>query len=119
MGRRRLTEILCYDAGTDQNDIDFSEDSSQVLVNGSLLSLPPQNPFSSASATTSSTFLNLSESWLAIKDDWVTLSSERTLWLPPEYRPRDWASYGDTIVVGSGTGRVTFVRCIAMGSLSK
>jgi hypothetical protein len=44
-------------------------------------------------------------STLGINDDWVTLSSERILWLPPEYRPGTWASYGDTIIIGSGTGR--------------
>jgi hypothetical protein len=59
---------------------------------------------------------NMSFGMLGMSDDWVTLSSQRILWLPPEYRPGTWANYGDTIVIGSGTGRVTFVHRIATRS---
>jgi hypothetical protein len=62
--------------------------------------------------------LSVPISVLGAEHDWITLSSQRILWLPPEYRPGDWASYGNTIVVGSATGRVTFVRCMGTGSLS-
>ena len=112
------TDILCYDTGTYEHNVYFSEDGSQILVNGMSLSLPPQTPFSSASASTPSPSPNLLGSRLAFKDGWVTFSSQRTLWLPPEYRPGHWTSYGDTIVIGSATGRVTFVRYTATGSLS-
>jgi hypothetical protein len=46
---------------------------------------------------------------LRIKGGWIILFSRSTLWLPPEYRPDHWASKGNTIAVGSGNGRVTFV----------
>ena len=48
-------------------------------------------------------------SW-ASYNDVLTWASERILWLPPEYRPGSWASYNDVAVIGSGNGRVTFVR---------
>ena len=38
------------------------------------------------------------------------------LWLPPEYRPGSWAIHADTAVIGSDTGRVTFVRRTAESS---
>jgi hypothetical protein len=42
-----------------------------------------------------------------------TISEAWILWLPPEHRPGDWASQSDTIVIGSGNGRVT-LRCDAL-----
>jgi WD40 repeat protein len=104
------TEILCYDAGTYHQYIAFSHDSSNILVNGNLLSIPLQTRFSSTIARTPGPPLDLLGGKLGIKGDWITLSSQNILWLPPEYRPGDWASQSDTVTIGSGTGRVTFVR---------
>ena len=112
------TEILCYDAGTHQQYIEFSHDSSNILVNGNLLSIPLQIRFPSTIARTSGAPPNLLVSKLGIKGDWITLSSQRILWLPPEYRPGHWASKNDTITIGSGTGRVTIVRYAATHSSS-
>jgi hypothetical protein len=53
---------------------------------------------------------------LGIRGDWVTSSYERLLWLPPEYRPGEWAIQSDTMVIGSGTGRVAFVHYVATRS---
>jgi hypothetical protein len=94
------TDIFCYDTGIYEHNVDFSEDGSQILMNGRSLPLPPRIPFPSASARTPDSSPNLLGSRLAIKDDWVTSSTERILWLPPEYRPGKWASYADTIVAG-------------------
>ncbi|MCJ1262420.1 hypothetical protein MMC22_002290 [Lobaria immixta] len=41
--------------------------------------------------------------------NWVTKSSERVLWLPPEYRARTYASHGNTIVFGLSNGHVSFL----------
>jgi WD40 repeat protein len=41
--------------------------------------------------------------------EWVMKSSERVLWLPPEYRPTAHAIYGNTIALGSGNGYVSFL----------
>jgi WD40 repeat protein len=108
-------EILCYNSGTYPMTINFSDGSTKIVVNGASLSIPSQTSFPRAKAGSAQSRLNMPISKLAINDDWVTLSSERILWLPPEYRPGNWASYGDMIVVGSTNGRVTFVRCISTG----
>ena len=34
---------------------------------------------------------------------WVTLSAERILWLPPEYRPGHWIHRNGALVIASGT----------------
>ena len=109
-------ELLCYDSGPSHQTINFSGGNTKIIVNGASLSIPSQKSFPRAKAGSLQSHSNTSISTLGIKDDWVTLSSKRILWLPPEYRPGDWASYGATIVVGSANGRVTFVRCIVTGS---
>ena len=40
---------------------------------------------------------------------WVTRSSKRVLWLPPEQRGKAYAVCGNQIVIGSKYGRVTFL----------
>jgi hypothetical protein len=85
----------------------------KIVVNDSLLPVPSQARLVSTLAGSPGPPPNLSVSKLGIEGDWVTLSSERILWLPLEYRPGHWASNSDTIVIGSGTGRVTFVHCAA------
>ena len=109
------TEIFNYDAGRYGHQINFSEDSSHVLVDGSLLSLPPQTLLSTTTARTPGPSPNLR---LAIKDHWVTSSSQRIVWLPPEYRPGRWASLSDMMVICSGIGRVTFIHCVGTPSSS-
>lgn len=113
-----LGELLRYDAGTYDQKIDFSNDSSKIMVNGNLLSISPQTRVPSTTAGSPGPHPSLSISRLGIQGDWVTASSERTLWIPPEYRPGSWASNSDTIVIGSGTGRVSFVHCAATLFLS-
>jgi WD domain, G-beta repeat len=113
-----LPELLRYDAGTYDQKIDFSNDSSKIMVNGNLLSISPQTRVPNTAAASPGPHPSLSVSRLGIQGDWVTASSERTLWIPPEYRPGSWASNSDTIVIGSGTGRVSFVHCAATLFLS-
>ena len=42
--------------------------------------------------------------------EWVVKDSRRILWLPPEYRPWQQASHGDTIVLGFSDGRIVFLK---------
>jgi WD40 repeat protein len=103
------TELMCYETATYGYSIEFSDDSTKITVNGDLLSVPSQTRVASTAAGSLRPSLNLPASKLSITGEWVTLSSERILWLPPEYRPGGWASKGNTITIGSGTGRVTIV----------
>jgi hypothetical protein len=109
---------LCYDSGASYQTIKSGGDSTKIVVNGASLSIPSQKSFPRTKAGSLQSHSNVSVSSLGIKDDWVTLSSERILWLPPEYRNGKWVNYGDKIVIGSANGRVTFVRCNATGSSS-
>lgn len=111
-------ELLCYDSGIYHQTINFGGDSTKIVVNGASLSILSQTSFPRTTAGSPRSHPSVPISTLGVRDDWVTLSSERILWLPPEYRPETWASYGDTIVVGSANGRVTFVHCIATRSSS-
>jgi hypothetical protein len=104
------TELLCYDAGSYLQKIEFTDNSTEIVVNGTLVSILSQTRFPSTIARMPGLPPNLLAIKLGIEGDWITLSSQRILWLPPEYRPGDWASKNDTIIISSGTGRVTFVR---------
>jgi WD40 repeat protein len=104
-----ITELLCYHTGTDLHKIEFTDNSTEIVVNGALVSILSQTRFPSTITRKPGPPPNLLARKLGIKGDWITLSSQRILWLPPEYRPGDWASKNDTITIGSCTGRVTFV----------
>jgi hypothetical protein len=41
---------------------------------------------------------------------WVTWNGENMLWLPADFRPSCSALLGNTVVVGSGLGRVIVMR---------
>ncbi|EXJ95094.1 hypothetical protein A1O1_00213 [Capronia coronata CBS 617.96] len=101
------TEVLCHNTYTTMNDIEFSDDGSTILVNGELLPLPPQLPLSSTTQPSNSDVTSRRK--LGLGGEWIMYGSERILWLPPEYRPGDWASYMDIVAIGSGNGRVTIV----------
>jgi WD40 repeat protein len=108
-------ELLCYRSEIYPQTINFSGGSTKIMVSSASLLISSQKSFPRTKAGSLQSHSNISINTLGIKDDWVTLSSKKILWLPPEYRPKNWARYGDTIVVGSATGPVTFVRCIVMG----
>jgi WD40 repeat protein len=111
-------ELLRYDSGTHDPMINFSGDSTKIVVNRASLSVPSQTLFAGTQAGSAPSHLARFISKLGINNDWITLSSEKILWLPPEYRPGNWASYDDMIVIGSANGQVTFVRCISTSSSS-
>lgn len=41
---------------------------------------------------------------------WITKEGKRLIWLPPEYRPRVSAVFGDTVAIGCPSGRVLIMR---------
>ena len=82
------TEIFCCDVRSYDAVIEFSDDSSQVVVNGNLLSLPPQTPLLTTIAGSRGLSSNVPVSKLGFSDDWLTLSDKMILWLPPEISPR-------------------------------
>ena len=104
------TELLYY-TGTYKTKIEFSADSTRILINGESVPIPSRIPLFGTAAEFSSPDLN-SRGRLGIKGEWIVWASERILWLPPEYRPGSWASHNDIAVIGSGTGRVTFVSYV-------
>ena len=112
------TELLCYQSGTYDHTIEFSDDSKKIVVDGALLFISPQASLPSTTTRSPRPHSEVPVRRLKFCDDWVTLFSERILWLPPEYRPVYWTSRNNTIAIGSGTGRVTFVRFAATHSSS-
>jgi WD40 repeat protein len=109
------TELLCHDTHG-YNKIEFSDDGTKMMVNGELTSIPSRVSLSGTTTTKSSGLvLDLDVDALGINGDWVTLSSERVLWLPPEYRPGVWARHNGVAVIGSNVGRVTFIYRVVTG----
>jgi WD domain, G-beta repeat len=103
------TELMCYNTGSYRHNIEFSDDSMTILVNGDVLSISSQTRFRGTAARTPVPPPYLPTNQLGIKGDWITSFAQRILWLPPEYRPGNWASKGNTIAIGSGIGRVTIL----------
>jgi WD40 repeat protein len=117
-----LAELMCYNTETDAHKIEFNDDSMKIVVNSNVLPLPSQTQASSTASFGGTTARmpipppKFPTKKLGIKCDWIISLSRRILWLPPEYRPGAWASKGDIIATGSGTGRVTLVGYAATHS---
>jgi WD40 repeat protein len=97
-------ELLCCHSEIYPQTINFSGSSTKIMVSSASLLISSQKSFPMTKAGSLQSHSNISINMLGIKDDWVTLSSKKILWLPPEYRLKNWARYGDTIIVGSATG---------------
>lgn len=108
-------ELLCYNAHIYNHNIEFSNDSTKVLINGELVQISSQMLLSDTAANLFKPKLNSCGS-LVIIDEWVMWDSERILWLPPECCPDSWAIHNDIIVIESGNGRVTFLRRVTESS---
>jgi WD40 repeat protein len=101
-------ELLCHDSHTCDNDIEFGDNSSNILINGQAINIPRHLPRATI-ATQSFSSNSASDGKLGIIGEWVMSRSQRILWLPPEYRPGSWASKNDALIIGSDNGRITFV----------
>ncbi|KIX08794.1 uncharacterized protein Z518_03451 [Rhinocladiella mackenziei CBS 650.93] len=102
-------ELLRHVAGAYDSKIEFNHDSTKISVNGEAISTPLPGPSCVKLAGLSGRSPKLPTTMLGIDGDWVTWSSEKILWFPPEYRPRSRTSRGNFLVIGSGSGRVTFL----------
>lgn len=109
-------ELLCYDTQVDNHRIEFNDDSTKISVNGEAVHISLQTPFCGAIAGSSGQNPKSPSTRLGIDSGWVTWSSERILWLPPEYRPGSWASHRSNLVIGGSGGRVTFLSRVPSGS---
>ncbi|KHO11514.1 NAD(P)-binding domain protein [Metarhizium robertsii ARSEF 23] len=52
---------------------------------------------------------NPSDHALYVKNEWITLDDVESLWLPPNYRATIVALYGNKVVLGHLSGRLTFL----------
>ncbi|KAF3314404.1 hypothetical protein TWF173_004746 [Orbilia oligospora] len=46
---------------------------------------------------------------IIVEDEWVSRGPQR-IWLPPSYRPRSWAIYGNRVALGCQSGIVCFIE---------
>ena len=104
-------------------NIKFSDDGTKIVANGNSIAIPsrislsnntttPLNTTALAITKSSLSIAELDVDALGIDGNWVTLNSQRILWLPPEYRPISWERHMNVAVIGSGAGRVTFISCV-------
>jgi WD40 repeat protein len=47
---------------------------------------------------------------LYVDEEWVTWRTERVLWIPPDYRPTCVGVRDSILVIGHGSGRLTFIE---------
>lgn len=102
-----VMELLCRNTNTFDNMIEFSADSTRILINGESFPIPLRIPLFGTAAEHSSPNLN-SRGRLGIEGEWIIWASERILWLPSECRLGSWASY-NVAVIRNGAGRIIFV----------
>ena len=87
-------------------NLSFSTDGSQLEMDGRLLMVPssslnpPPNRKGSADPL----------SFMNVKGEWVRYKDCNVLWLPPNRRPGVYAFQDQTLVLGNGSGRVTFFQ---------
>jgi WD40 repeat protein len=86
--------------------IKFRTELDLIFVNGKSFEVP-SGKMTKAGVDASNCLTSLIQ--IDPTGQWVMKSSERMLWLPPEYRPRLHAIYGNIIALESGNGRVSFL----------
>ena len=74
-----MIELLYYDTRSFVQKIDFTDNSTEVVANGALLSVPVQTGLSSTTARTAGPPPTFPVRKLGIKGDWITLSSQEIL----------------------------------------
>ena len=86
-------------------NLSFSTDGSQLEMDGRLLMVPSSslNPPNMKGSADPSSFMN-------VKGEWVRYKDCNVLWLPPNRRPGVYAFRDKTLVLGNGSGRVTFFQ---------
>jgi WD40 repeat protein len=82
----------------------FSEDDSYLITNLGCLEIRSSHDGCTSEFSLADEKISLSH------DCWVTLHGEKVLWLPPEYRPSSWTIKGNTLILGHGSGRISFME---------
>ncbi|OAP55758.1 hypothetical protein AYL99_09910 [Fonsecaea erecta] len=82
-------ELLYCETDTYDNHVEFSDNDSNISINGQVVTIPGNSPRATV-ANLSSTSNSAPDGKLGIIGDWVMWASHRILWLPPEYRPGSW-----------------------------
>jgi WD40 repeat protein len=96
--------LQTFDGRVIVKSLSFSDDSTSLQINRGALSI--SLPRSNGTAIPQPRALP----FIYVKDQWVSHKSERILWLPSEYRSAHIVVYGDTIVLGCRSGRVTIME---------
>jgi WD40 repeat protein len=104
-------ELVRYETQNHYPRATFSDDSMKIVMDGELVPIPSRLPLYTTATESSQPLLRSTTAELAVDDDWVTFSSERVVCLPFDYRPGEWTSKGKDLVIGSGSGRITFIHC--------
>jgi WD40 repeat protein len=86
--------------------------SDRALYGGLLTSDPSFRPNESGSLKSKQSatkVLSTAASWLSLQDWWICVKGQRTIWLPPEYRPLydTWATHGGVMTLGHVFGGVS------------
>lgn len=89
-----------------KGNLSFSTDGSQLEMDGRLLKVL-SSPLSLSSSIKGPAGASHS---MNIKGEWVRYKDYNVLWLPPNRRPGVYAFQDKTLVLGNGSGRVTFFQ---------
>ncbi|GAM33433.1 hypothetical protein TCE0_004r00321 [Talaromyces pinophilus] len=57
----------------------------------------------------SNSFIDGQEDKLFVREEWVTRNGQRLIWLPPDYRATSVLTFGNSVVLGHDSGRLTFL----------
>ncbi|KAL9608000.1 MAG: hypothetical protein Q9167_007132 [Letrouitia subvulpina] len=100
-------ELLhCYNHAYSQS-IKFSLSGTQLIVDGKIYNIQQTSPPVSISQPVQRDALYAIDQ----EGQWITWNSKKVLWLPPNRRPGIYATQDGTIVIGNGSGRITFIYC--------
>ena len=88
----------------------FSECGPYLETNIGTLDVGPEYKYSNNDTSIAKSKEFCSNVHIYMQDSqWVALAGERVLWFPPEYRPLRSTSYGNTLVLGQASGRISFI----------
>ena len=90
-----------------QGHLSFSMDGSQLEMDGRRITVPSSN---NLPPNTKGPVDASSPPFMSVEGAWVRYKDHNVLWLPRNYRPGVYAFHGNTLVLGSESGRVTFIR---------
>lgn len=84
----------------------FSLNDTHLIMNGETYDIRYSSPPVSTSHSVHEGALYA----LDQKKHWITWNNEKVLWLPPNRRPGVYTFRDGTMIIGNGSGRVTFIH---------